>query len=229
MFPQVSACPRRGGGSMWPYPTLRRAILPSRTIPPLQGHTPQDHIPPGSYPLPQDYTPLLQCRNPPSHLRLASGRYASYWNHCAHFLVSTYVVCERLSVMHKQVPGWTVNFCPNFPESPFLEFQTRKPPPPISENFRLEMTKVYSRIPPPISENFRFEMTKVYSGIPPLPISENAWDRMWRLICNPQGYHSLNRCLQISGHHGQPPNLTGIGIAQKRNRLLIKCGNVMEN
>ena len=186
------------------------------------------------------------------------------------FLVSTYVVCERLSVMHKQVSGWTVHFCPNSPESPFLEFQTRKPPPsiigklqiwddqsllqnnspisenfrfemtkvyseiptpppfrktsdlrwpkftpkypppisencrfemtkvyseipPISENFRFEMTKVYSEIPPPpiISENFRFEITKVYSAIPPLLISENPGDRMWRLICNPQGYHSL--------------------------------------
>ena len=39
--------------------------------------------------------------------------------------------------------------------------------PPISENFRFGMTKVYSEIPPPISENFRFGMTKVYSGIPP--------------------------------------------------------------
>ena len=100
--------------------------------------------------------------------------------------------------------------------------------PPISENFRFEMTKVYSGIPPPfrktsdlrwpkftpeypppISENFRFEMTKVYSGIPPAfqktsdlrwpkftpeyppPFSENAGDLMWRLICNPQGYHSF--------------------------------------
>ena len=45
--------------------------------------------------------------------------------------------------------------------------------------------------PPPISENFRFEMTKVYSEIPPPPLSENPGDRMWRLICNPQGYHSL--------------------------------------
>ena len=44
--------------------------------------------------------------------------------------------------------------------------------PPISENFRFGMTKVYSGIPPPISENFRFGMTKVYSGIPP-PIFEN--------------------------------------------------------
>ena len=46
------------------------------------------------------------------------------------------------------------------------------PLPPISENFRFGMTKVYSGIPPPISENFRFGMTKVYSGIPPT-ISEN--------------------------------------------------------
>ena len=49
------------------------------------------------------------------------------------FLVSTYVVCESLSVMHKHIPvhiPQTVNFCPNFPESPFLEFQTRKHPPP---------------------------------------------------------------------------------------------------
>ena len=78
------------------------------------------------------------------------------------------------TVMHKQVSGWTVNFGPNFPESPFLELKTRKPPPPISENLRFGMTKVYSGIPPspPISENFRFGMTKVYSGIPP-PISEN--------------------------------------------------------
>ena len=47
-------------------------------------------------------------------------------------LVSSYVVCERLSVMHKQVSVYipqTVNFCPNSPESPFLEFKTRKPPP----------------------------------------------------------------------------------------------------
>ena len=98
----------------------------------------------------------------------------------------------------------TVNFCPNFPESPFLELQTRKLHPlPISENFRLEMTKVYFEIPPhfwktsdlrwpkftqkypplPISENFRFEMTKVYSKIPP-PISENFQFEMTSLLRN---------------------------------------------
>ena len=39
------------------------------------------------------------------------------------------------TVMHKQVSGWAVNFGPNFPESPFLELKTRKPPPP-SPHFR---------------------------------------------------------------------------------------------
>ena len=176
--------------------------------------------------------------------------------------------------MHKQVSGWTVNFCPNFPESPFLEFQTRKPPPPpFQKSSDLRWPKFTPKYPPPpfrkssdlrwpkftpeyphtppISEKFRFEMTKVYLEYPPhfrklqiwddqsllwntphpphfgkiqiwddqsllwntpppppfwktsdlrwpkftpeypLPISENAGDRMWRLICNPQGYHSF--------------------------------------
>ena len=102
-------------------------------------------------------------------------------------LVSTYAVCERLLWCTSRFLAWTVNFGPNFPESPFLELKTRKPlpppfqktsdlgwpkftpeypPPPILENFRFGMTKVYSGIPP-ILENFRFGMTKVYSGIPP--------------------------------------------------------------
>ena len=39
------------------------------------------------------------------------------------------------TVMHKQVSGCTVNFGPNFPESPFLESQTRKPPCPPPPHF----------------------------------------------------------------------------------------------
>ena len=87
--------------------------------------------------------------------------------------------------MHKQVSGWTVNFGPNFPERPFLELKTRKPPPPHFGKLQIGMTKVYSGIPPPfrktsdlgwpkftpeyppILESFRFGMTKVYSGISP--------------------------------------------------------------
>ena len=94
-----------------------------------------------------------------------SGRYASYWK--ASLLVSTYIICERLSAMHKQV---SVQLTSN---SKFLSKFSRKPlsgishqkAPPLMKNFRFEMTKVYSGIPP--MKNFRFEMTKVYSGIPP--------------------------------------------------------------
>ena len=47
------------------------------------------------------------------------------------------------TVMHKQVSGRTVNFGPNFPDQSLL-----RNTPPISENFRFGMTKVYSEIPP---------------------------------------------------------------------------------
>ena len=79
------------------------------------------------------------------------------------------------------------------------------PPPPISENFRFGMTKVYSGIPPPISENFRFGMTKVYSGIPHPPRQfKNAESYyMWRLY--PTGittrlllYLSFSLCHRLS-------------------------------
>ena len=44
----------------------------------------------------------------------------------------------------------TVNFCPNFPESPFLEFQTRKPPsPPKWKTSDLRWPKFTPEYPPP--------------------------------------------------------------------------------
>ena len=145
--------------------------------------------------------------------------------YCPTELVSLHIRSMwETTVMHKQVSGWTVNFGPNSPVYPILELKTRIPPPPqfgkvqiwddqsllwntppILENFRFGMTKVYSEIPPhfgklqiwddqsllwntppfwktsdlgwpkftpkspppPILENFRFGMTKVYSEIPP--------------------------------------------------------------
>ena len=100
-----------------------------------------------------------------------------------HLLFSLHI-CERLSVMHKQVCvhiPQTVNFCPNSPESPFLESLfsplwkvNRK----IFKQFIVSVTAIQTRkktrmhssrmhTPPPQMKNFRFEMTKVYSGIPP--------------------------------------------------------------
>ena len=102
-------------------------------------------------------------------------------------LVSTYVLCERLSVMHKQVCTHSSNskICVQIlQKAPFWNFRPESPPP--MKNFRFEMTKVYSGITPPQwktsdlrwpkftpeyppsqMKNFRFEMTKVYSGISP--------------------------------------------------------------
>ena len=113
-------------------------------------------------------------------------------------LVSTYIVCEKLSMILKQVSGWTVNFCPNSPESPFLEFQTRKaPPPPENEKLQIwddqslhrntppphEKLQIWDvRNPPPQNEKLQIRWCPkcpkfTYSGIP-LPPNEKLqiWD-----------------------------------------------------
>ena len=97
--------------------------------------------------------------------------------------------------MHKQVSGCTVNFGPNFPESPFLELKTRKPPLPHFGKLQIwdDQSLLQNTLPhfgklqiwddqsllqntPPISANFIFGMTKVYSGIPPLFGKLQIWD-----------------------------------------------------
>ena len=51
--------------------------------------------------------------------------------------------------MHKQVSGWTVNFGPNFPESPFLELKSRKSPPlPFQKTSDLGWPKFTLEYPP---------------------------------------------------------------------------------
>ena len=55
------------------------------------------------------------------------------------------------TVMHKQISGWTVNFGPNFPESPFLELKTTKPsppPPPFQKTSDLGWPKFTPDYPP---------------------------------------------------------------------------------
>ena len=120
--------------------------------------------------------------------------------------------------MHKQVSGWTVNFGPNFPVSPFLELKTRKPPPPPFRKtsdlgwpkFTLEYPPHFGKLqiwddqsllrntPPTILENFRFRMTKVYSGIPPpfWKTSDLGWPK-FTLEYPPPPTHNEN-CPRVS-------------------------------
>ena len=94
---------------------------------------------------------------------------------CSISLVSTYVVCERLSVMHKQVCGWTVNF----PESPFLEFQTRKPPPPpppFRKTSDLRWPKFTPEYPPPFWKTSDLRWPKFTPEYPPHFGKLQIWD-----------------------------------------------------
>ena len=122
------------------------------------------------------------------------------------FLVSTYVVCERLSVMHKQVSVQLTSnskFLSKFSRKPLSGISDQRAPPPCkTDNFemRFEMTKVYSKIlTPPQMKNFRFEITKVNSKIPPPPLPNEKlqiWDdqNLLRNTPSPQ-----NEKLQIWG------------------------------
>ena len=72
---------------------------------------------------------------------------------CASQIVSHIPRMWRL--IKKMLTCFLVNFCPNSPESPFLEFQTRKPPPPWKTS-DLRWPKFTLEYPP--MKNFRFEM-----------------------------------------------------------------------
>ena len=83
------------------------------------------------------------------------------------------------TVMHKQVSGWTVNFGPNFPESPFLELKTRKPPiPPFQKTSDLGWPKFTLEYP----THFRKlqiwddQSLLLYSRIPPHFGKLQIWD-----------------------------------------------------
>ena len=108
--------------------------------------------------------------------------------------------------MHKQVSDWTVNFGPNFPESPFLELKTRKAPPPFQKTSDLGWPKFTPEYPP-ISENFRFGMTKVYSGIPPSNFRKlQIWDDQSLLRNTPPQKNSENfRFGMTKVYSGIPP------------------------
>ena len=65
------------------------------------------------------------------------------------FLVSTYVAYVR-DFCDAQAGFWlNSKFWSKFSRKPLSGIEDQKAPPPISENFRFGMTKVYSGIPPP--------------------------------------------------------------------------------
>ena len=68
----------------------------------------------------QSFLAIFICKN---------EAYLSNFSKQSIFSLHTHSVWET-TVMHKEVSGWTVNFGPNFPESPFLELKTRISPPP---------------------------------------------------------------------------------------------------
>ena len=78
---------------------------------------------------PEQTPPSGQTPPPPGYygMQSTSGQYSSYWN--AFLLVSTYVVCERLSVMYKQARLPEI-FDQILKNTPALEFGSRTPPPP---------------------------------------------------------------------------------------------------
>ena len=119
------------------------------------------------------------------------------------YLVSTYVVCERLSVMHKQVSVHTVNFWPNSPEHPppsenwnlgrswHFEYLTSEYPPPTPENGNLGRSWHFEYLtseypPPPQKLKFRqiLALWVFDFRIPPPPPPTYACGSfcMWRLI-----------------------------------------------
>ena len=57
-----------------------------------------------------------------------------------------------------------------FEKAPFWNWRPESPPPPHFGKLQIwDNQSLLWNTPPPISENFRFGMTKVYSGIPPPP------------------------------------------------------------
>ena len=79
--------------------------------------------------------------------------------------------------MHKQVSGWTANFVQIFQKAPFWNFRPESPPP-ISEKFRFEMTKVYSGIPPPFWKTSDLRWPKFTPEYPPIwKTSDLRWPK----------------------------------------------------
>ena len=136
----------------------------------------------------------------------------------SHLLVSTYVVCERtICDTWACWSGW--NFGPNSSEYPYSVVQNTPPMKIVrdskSESFRIPpnencqrfQIQQFQNTPHPKMKIVRVQIQEFQNTTPPPPppppqigktsdfktseYSCNPGDRMWRLICNPRGYHSF--------------------------------------
>ena len=142
-------------------------------------------------------------------------------------------VCERLSVMNKQVSGWTVNFVQILQKAiswyfDYFQFWHPTPPPPL-ENWNLAISWHFEYFqfgtltppPPPTSWNlaisWHFEYFQFWHPIPPPPTRKacNPGDRMRRLIRIPRGYHLFRT---VFGKSASSPGVTFFWLS---NPLLV--------
>ena len=131
---------------------------------------------------------MLYRKNTGKNLRLQGKSREFHLYQMGATLISLHIRSMWETICDAQAGFWlNSKFLSKFSRKPLSGISDQKAPPTPPENFRFEMTKVYSGIPPPhfgklqiwddqsllwntplpISENFRFEMTKVYSGVPP--------------------------------------------------------------
>ena len=109
--------------------------------------------------------------------------------------------------MHKQVSGCTVNFGPNFPESPFLELKTRKPPPPHFGKLQIWDHQRNSGITPPFGKlQIWDDQSFVLRNTPPRQFRNAESYYMWRLY--PTGI--TTRCFCFL-------DLTELSVSRKEN------------
>ena len=103
---------------------------------------------------------------------ILNGGLSNLVNYYVVFLVSTYVVCERLSVMHEPagVVEILVQILQNTPYSE-IQFQNT-PPPPENENSQRVQVREFQNTPPPnwnLGRSWHFK-TFQFQNTPPLKI-----------------------------------------------------------
>ena len=133
--------------------------------------------------------------------------------------------------MHKQVSGWTVNFCPNFPESPpthqiwktsdlrWPNFTLEYPPPPFWKTSDLGWPKFSPEYPPQFQKTSDLRWPKFTPEYPP-PRKLQIWDDQSLLWNSPPPISEKN---QIWDHQSllrnTPPHFRKLQIWDDQSLL----------